>query len=94
MNAETNTLLASAAAELKAAGAGEVFVFGSAAKGPLGPDSDLDIAVSGLSPAVFYRVGARLDGLLGGRTVDLIDLDVSTPFTRYLREQHELIRVG
>jgi hypothetical protein len=26
--------------------------------------------------------------------VDLIDLDRSTPFTRYLRTENELVRVG
>jgi hypothetical protein len=29
-----------------------------------------------------------------GRSVDLVDLDVNTPFTRYLRLENELIRVG
>ena len=42
---------------------------------------------------MFYRVGARVSDLLG-RSVDLIDLDISTPFTRYLREENELVRVG
>ena len=93
MSAETQQLLARAAAELKAAGAREVYVFGSAAKGTGGAASDLDLAVSGLPPAVFYRVGARLSDLLG-RSVDLIDLDTSTAFTRYLRAENELVRVG
>ena len=42
---------------------------------------------------MFYRIGARLSDTLG-RSVDLIDLDISTPFTRYLREENELVRVG
>ena len=93
MSTEARQLIERAAAEIKAAGAREVFVFGSAARGPLGPHSDLDLAVSGLPPSLFYRVGARVSDLLG-RTVDLIDLDVPTPFTRYLREENELVRVG
>ena len=92
MNTETKALIERAATELKGAGAREVYVFGSTAK-MAGAASDLDLAVSGLPPSVFYRVGARLSDLLG-RSVDLIDLDISTPFTRYLREENELGRVG
>ena len=32
------------------------------------------LAVSGLPPSVFYRMGARVSDLIG-RSVDLIDLD-------------------
>jgi predicted nucleotidyltransferase len=38
---------------LKAFGATEVYVFGFAAHGLLRADSDVDLAVSGLPPAVF-----------------------------------------
>lgn len=93
MNTETNNQIERAAAELKGAGAREVYLFGSAAKGDPSETSDLDLAVSGLPPSVFYRVGARLSDLLG-RSVDLVDLDSNTPFTRYLREENELVRVG
>jgi predicted nucleotidyltransferase len=82
-----------AAAELRTAGAREIYVFGSAAKWTGDAASDLDLAVSGLPPSVFYRVGARVSDLIG-RSVDLVDLDSDTPFTRYLRAEHELVRVG
>jgi predicted nucleotidyltransferase len=90
---ETNILIQRAAAELKTAGAREIYVFGSAAKGTDDAASDLDLAVSGLPPSVFYRMGARVSDLIG-RSVDLIDLDINTPFTRYLRTENELVRVG
>jgi predicted nucleotidyltransferase len=90
---ETEILIQRAAAELKSAGAREIYVFGSAARGTAGAASDLDLAVSGLPPSVFYRMGARVSDLIG-RTVDLVDLDKSTPFTRYLRAENELVRVG
>lgn len=93
MSTDAKALFERAAPELKVAGAREVYVFGSAAKGTGGAASDLDLAVFGLPPSVFYRVGARVSDLLG-RSVDLIDLDISTPFTRYLREENELVRVG
>src|SRR5665213_843787 len=91
VNTETNILIQRAAAELKTAGAREIYVFGSAAKGTAA--ADLDLAVSGLPPSVFYRMGARVSDLFG-RSVDLIDLDRSTPFTRHLRTENELVRVG
>lgn len=93
MSNETNIQIKRVAAELKAAGAREIYVFGSAAKGTGDVASDLDLAVSGLPPSVFYRMGARVSDLIG-QSVDLIDLDVDTPFTRYLREENELVRVG
>jgi len=93
VNSETDTLIKRAAAELKAAGAQEIYVFGSVAHGIGNAVSDLDLAVSGLPPSVFYRIGARVSDLIG-RQVDLLDLDMDTPFTRYLRTENELIRVG
>ena len=90
---DTNLLIQRAAAELKTAGAKEIYVFGSAAKGSGDAAADIDLAVSGLPPSVFYRMGARVSDLIG-RSVDLIDLDRSTPFTRHLRTENELVRVG
>lgn len=78
-----------AAAVLKAAGAREVYVFGSAARGRLRASSDVDLAVSGLPPERFFRaMGEAADAL--GRDLDLVDLDDESPFTRYLREEQEL----
>ncbi len=93
MNNQTNNLIERAAAELRTAGASEIYVFGSAAKGADLAGSDLDLAVSGLPPAIFYRMGARISDL-AGRSIDLIDLDANTPFTRHLRTENELVRVG
>jgi len=82
-----------AAAALKELGAHEVYVFGSAASGTLREGSDVDLAVSGLPPEVFFRaMGLARDAL--GRDLDLVDLDDDSPFTRYLREEGELQRVA
>jgi predicted nucleotidyltransferase len=74
-------------------GAADVFVFGSATKDGLRPDSDLDIAVTGLPPAVYFSAVSRASDLLG-RPVDLVDLDDPTPLVRYLRGSGELVRVA
>jgi predicted nucleotidyltransferase len=93
VNTETDVLIKRAAAELRTAGAREVYIFGSAAHGACVAASDIDLAVSGLPPAVFYRTGARVSDLIG-RSVDLVDIDSNTPFTHYLRTENELVRLG
>jgi predicted nucleotidyltransferase len=93
MTDEMNRLVDKAASALKAAGAKEVYVFGSASKGEMRPKSDVDMAVSGLPPEVFFRAMAKASRALG-RPIDLIDLDEDNPFTRYLKKEGELQRVG
>lgn len=86
-------LIERAATALKTAGAREVYVFGSVAKGAMHAASDVDIAVSGLPPEVFFKTLGIVEDILR-RPVDLIELDDITPFTRYLKEEGELVRVG
>ena len=88
-----DTRIQEAAAALRAAGAREVYVFGSAAKGKLRENSDVDLAVSGLPPEVFFRAMAAAHDALRC-PLDLVDLDEDNPFTRYLKEEGELRRVG
>lgn len=78
-----------AAEVLKAEGAAEVYVFGSWAKGTERPDSDIDLAVSGLPPKKFFRAMGRATAAVH-RPLDLIDLDEDTPFVRFLREHGKL----
>ena len=82
-----------AAAALRAAGATDVFLFGSAATGRMREGSDVDLAVSGLPPERFFQAMGRAGDELD-RPLSLIDLDEDTPFTRYLRQEGELQRVG
>jgi predicted nucleotidyltransferase len=93
MSEETNILIQRAAVELKLAGATEIYVFGSAARDKDNGTSDLDLAASGLPPSIFYSMGAKISDLTG-RSIDLVDLDKSTPFTRHLWLENELVRVG
>lgn len=82
-----------AANDLKAAGAEAVYVFGSVVDGPLHPNSDIDLAVSGLPPNQFFHIMGQLMMLLP-RSCDLIDLDIDTPFTHYLKNEGKLHRVA
>ena len=86
-----NELLKRSAEILSAAGATAVYVFGSAAKGRMHEDSDVDLAVSGLSPVDYIPAKVKV-GNLFGRSVDLIDLDLESPFTRYLKTKAGMLR--
>jgi predicted nucleotidyltransferase len=89
---EKDALLA-AANLLRDMGASQVFVFGSFVRGELRPDSDIDIAVSGLPAKVYFSAVSRASDIIG-RPVDLLDLDDDTPLVRHLLGSGELIRVG
>ena len=82
-----------AAQALVKEGATEVYIFGSAAKGEMRVGSDVDMAVRGLPPERFFHaMGAAAKELHW--EMDLVDLDVNTPFTDSLREMGELKRVA
>jgi len=85
-------LVEQAANALVRFGAREVYLFGSRAHGTADDSSDLDLAVSGLPPRLFFRAYGRLL-MEAPCSVDLVDLDQDTPFTRCLREEGELVRV-
>jgi predicted nucleotidyltransferase len=73
-------------------GALQVFVFGSFVRGELRPDSDVDMAVSGLPARAYFSAVSKASDLLG-RPVDLLDLDEETPLVRHLLRSGELVRV-
>ncbi len=89
---DSNALLA-AAELLRRLGATDVFVFGSTIKGGSRPDSDVDLAVTGLPPQIYFSAMSKASDLLG-RPVDLVDLDDPTPIVRYLLASGELVRVA
>ena len=92
MTDEMKELIKKAAEVLREAGAREVYLFGSAATGMMREGSDIDMAVSGLPPEVFFKAMGRAGDILQ-RSLDLVDLDEDNPFTRYLKEEKELQRV-
>lgn len=81
-----------AADVLRSMGASEVFVFGSLLRADLRPDSDVDMAVSGLPARAYFAAVSRASDILG-RPVDLLDLDDDTPIVRHLLGSGELVRV-
>jgi predicted nucleotidyltransferase len=93
LNKETMDLIKKAAEKLKAAGAREVYLFGSAVRGTMEERSDIDLAVSGLPPEKFFQVLAQVEDIFQ-RPIDLVDLDEENPFTLYLREENELQALG
>ena len=82
-----------AAQALKEAGAKEIYLFGSLAEGRFREDSDVDIAISGLPAAIFFKTMSKVSDILG-RPVDLVDLDDHTLFTEYLVRKGKLKRVA
>lgn len=91
--AELDSAITQAAAILKAAGAEAVYLFGSSVKGATRPDSDIDLAVAGLPSAEFFPAMGQIQFILP-RPFDLVDLDVDTPFTQYLKQKGNLRRVA
>jgi predicted nucleotidyltransferase len=93
MSPERQRMLELACAALRERGAREIYLFGSGARGSLRDDSDVDLAVSGLPPRLFFQAMSDASDALG-RPLDLVDLDEDTPFVKFLRDQGELRRVG
>ena len=82
-----------AASLLVKRGATAVFLFGSAASGSLRDDSDIDLAVTGLPPEIFFRAMAEASRIVG-RPVDLVSLDRADEVAESLRRSGELHRVA
>lgn len=82
-----------AAAVIIEAGAREVYVFGSAARGAMDDESDVDLAVAGLPPERFFRAVGKARRILK-RPVDLVDLDEHTPFCGVSQERKGLAACG
>lgn len=83
-----------ATAILKNNGCTEIYIFGSIANGKFNENSDIDIAVKGLSDEKFFRVLGELRKELEN-DIDLIDLDdEKNRFVQFILKQGELIKVA
>jgi predicted nucleotidyltransferase len=77
-------------------GAGKVWLFGSVAKGRRQDErSDLDLAVAGLPPEVYFRAVSELERILDV-DVDLVEVERASPVLReaIVRDGIELPRSG
>lgn len=93
MAADLGLLIDKAAGVLKTFGATEVYLFGSVEKGTDTEHSDIDLAVSGIPPKMFFKaMGSTLNVLK--REFDLVDLDEKNPFVEYLKSHGALKRVA
>jgi predicted nucleotidyltransferase len=71
-------------------GARCVILIGSLADGGFRVDSDIDLVVAGLEPALFWRAGAALDAL-AGRSVDLIPFEAMSDAMRQGAERGRIL---
>ena len=74
---------------LKEVGCTEIFIFNSLAR----EDSDIDLAIRGCPPSIFFKTWGRLLRELK-HTVNLVDLDSKEPYGKYLEKRGELKRVA
>ena len=72
-------------AAAKAAGIRTVYIFGSVLAGGREP-TDIDVAVEGVPPGVFFRFCATLLRRLS-KPVDVVDLDERNPVTELIAEE-------
>jgi predicted nucleotidyltransferase len=90
---DIHPLLAKAAAILLEEGAAEVYAFGSFARDDAGPDSDIDLVVTGLATERIIPAMGRVR-VETGRSADIIQIEQEPVFVRYLRSTGELRRVA
>jgi predicted nucleotidyltransferase len=77
---------------LKAAGCHECYIFGSIADGRSTDGSDIDLAVRGLPPERFFYIYGQLSRQVQ-RSIDLVDLDDGSRFSRKLQRRETMTRV-
>jgi predicted nucleotidyltransferase len=82
-----------AAARLVERGASSVYLFGSMTTGRAREDSDVDLAVVGLPPQIFFAALAEATRIIG-RPVDLLALERHPELAEELFRSGELQRVA
>jgi len=83
--------LAEATEYLKSIGCKEIILFGSLSDGAFDRSSDIDLAISGISPRSYFKTVAVLSSLIGWK-VDLVTMDyISKEFEKRIRKQGKLL---
>jgi predicted nucleotidyltransferase len=83
-------------AYLQDQGASHVYLFGSRARDQARCDSDIDLAVAGVDPSLYFQILGQLDQL-ASVPVDLVLLDDGSRFAAHIQRKIEkgwAIRVG
>lgn len=93
MDAQLVKQLEQAMAVLKAYGASEVYLFGSATGDGATEGSDIDLAVTGVPRRLFFRAWADAARCFT-RELDMMNLDDPSPFAAFIRDAGDLKRVG
>ena len=93
MNKKTRERIDTAVEVLRGVGAKEVYLFGSAAEDRDTPDSDIDLAVKGIPPEMFFEAVGMVEMAIS-ENFDIIDLDDPNPFTEFLIRKGKLARVA
>jgi predicted nucleotidyltransferase len=76
---------------LKSIGCKEIILFGSLSDGRFDKFSDIDLAVSGISPGAYFRAVAVLYSIVGWK-VDLVAMDyVSKDFAQRIRKRGKIL---
>jgi predicted nucleotidyltransferase len=78
---------------LKEAGCQEIFIFDSLATGEAKKNSEIDLAVRGCPPDMFFKTLGKLLRKLK-HSVNLIDLDSKNPLAESIKEKGEIKRVA
>ena len=68
----------------------EVYLFGSLAEGFFHEGSDIDLAVEGLGPHLYFKALAELHEVSGGFKIDLVPLESSSYKDTILKEGERL----
>ncbi|MBN2542042.1 nucleotidyltransferase domain-containing protein [bacterium] len=68
-------------------GCKEIILFGSMAKGTVTENSDIDLAIRGISPRSYFKTVAEISSIVGQK-VDLVALDyISTDFEEKIKKE-------
>lgn len=78
---------------LREEGCSEVFLFGSAAKGRVRSESDIDLAARGIPRGRFFSLIGRLLFELE-HPIDLVDLDRQSDFAAHLKKENALVQIA
>jgi len=83
--------LAQATEYLKSIGCKEIILFGSLPDGTFDRFSDIDLAISGISPRSYFKTVAVLSSLIGWK-VDLVTMDyIPKEFEKRIRKQGNIL---